>query len=107
MPSLADLAEVIGFFSYSCEDDQAFEATLSALRGGIQGELSAQLGRSKTNFRLWQDQEAIAPGKLWEAEIAAAVEESVFSFRSSRRDRSAAIIANSNLRGFSDRKSVV
>jgi hypothetical protein len=40
--------------------------------------LSAQLGRSKSNFRLWQDQKSIAPGKLWEAEIRKAVEEAVF-----------------------------
>jgi flagellar biosynthesis GTPase FlhF len=40
--------------------------------------LSAQLGRSKTNFRLWQDQKAIAPGKLWESEIKTAVEQAVF-----------------------------
>jgi hypothetical protein len=78
MSSLADLPELIGFFSYSREDDEAFEGTLSALRDGIQRELSAQLGRSKTTFRLWQDQEAIAPGKLWESEIKAAVEQAVF-----------------------------
>jgi hypothetical protein len=52
MSSLADLPEVIGFFSYSREDDEAFEGTLSALSDGIQRELSAQLGRSKTNLRL-------------------------------------------------------
>jgi len=78
MSSLADLSEIIGFFSYSREDDEAFDGTLSALRSAIQSELSAQLGRSKTNFRLWQDQEAIAPGKLWEAEIKAAIDQSVF-----------------------------
>ena len=78
MPSLADLPEIVGFFSYSREDDEAFEGTLSALRDAIQRELSAQLGRSKTNFRLWQDQKAIAPGKLWESEIKTAVEQAVF-----------------------------
>jgi hypothetical protein len=78
MSSLADLPEVIGFFSYSREDDEAFEGTLSALRDAIQRELSAQLGRSRTTFRLWQDQKAIAPGKLWEAEIKTAVEQAVF-----------------------------
>lgn len=41
MSSLADLPEVIGFFIYSREDDEAFEGTLSALRDGIQRELSA------------------------------------------------------------------
>lgn len=55
MSSLADLPEIVGFFSYSREDDEAFEGALSALRNAIQRELSAQLGRSKTTFRLWQD----------------------------------------------------
>ena len=78
MSSLADLPEVIGFFSYSREDDEAFEGTLSALRDGIQRELAAQLGRSKTNFRVWQDQQAIASGQLWESEILMAIEQAVF-----------------------------
>src|SRR5262245_63189514 len=78
MSTLAELPELIGFFSYSREDDEAFRGTLSALREGIQRELSAQLGRSKKNFRLWQDQAAIAPGKLWEKEIKTAIDQSVF-----------------------------
>ena len=78
MSSLADLPEIIGFFSYSREDDEAFRGTLSAVRDAIQRELAAQLGRSKATFRLWQDKEAIAPGKLWESEIKVAVEQSVF-----------------------------
>ena len=40
--------------------------------------MSAQLGRSKHAFRLWQDQTAIAPGKLWESEIKTAIDESFF-----------------------------
>jgi hypothetical protein len=78
MSTLADLPQLVGFFSYSREDDDAFKGTLSALREGIQRELSAQLGRSRTTFRLWQDQAAIAPGKLWESEIKAAVDQAVF-----------------------------
>ncbi|MBV8105826.1 MAG: SUMF1/EgtB/PvdO family nonheme iron enzyme [Hyphomicrobiales bacterium] len=78
MSSLADLPEVVGFFSYSREDDEDFRGSLTALRDAIQRELRAQLGRNKRNFRLWQDQEAIAPGKDWEAEITRAVEQSVF-----------------------------
>jgi len=78
MSTLADLTEIVGFFSYSRDDDEAFQGTLSALRDGIQRELAAQLGRSKRTFRLWQDQVAIAPGKFWESEIKKAVEESVF-----------------------------
>jgi TIR domain len=78
MSSLADLPEVIGFFSYSREDDEAYKGRLSVLREAIQEELGAQLGRSKSAFRLWQDKEAIAPGKLWESEITNSVEQSVF-----------------------------
>ena len=78
MSSLAELPELVGFFSYSREDDDAFKGMLSALRDGIQRELSAQLGRSKRAFRLWQDQTAIAPGKLWESEIKTAIDESFF-----------------------------
>jgi TIR domain len=78
MSTLAEIPELVGFFSYSREDDEAFRGALSALRDGIHRELSAQLGRSKRTFRLWQDQAAIAPGKLWESEIKAAVDEAVF-----------------------------
>ena len=48
------------------------------MRERIQGELRSQLGRSTRTFRLWQDKEAIAAGKLWQAEIKAAVAQSVF-----------------------------
>jgi len=78
MSSLAELPELVGFFSYSRDDDEDFKGTLSALRDGIQRELSAQLGRSKRTFRLWQDQVAIAPGKLWESEIKKAIDQSFF-----------------------------
>src|SRR5438105_3165156 len=78
MPSLAELPELVGFFSYSREDDEAFRGGLSGLREGIQRELSAQLGRSKTTLRLWQDVAAIAPGKHWEAELKAAIDGSFF-----------------------------
>jgi hypothetical protein len=79
MSSLADdHPELVGFFSYSREDDEDSSGALSELRDRIQRELRSQLGRSRATFRLWQDKEAIAPGKLWEAEIKAAVEQSVF-----------------------------
>jgi formylglycine-generating enzyme required for sulfatase activity len=76
--TLAELPDLVGFFSYSREDDEAFKGTLSALRDGIHRELSAQLGRSKASFRLWQDQAAIGPGELWELEIKAAIDQAVF-----------------------------
>jgi hypothetical protein len=78
MASLTDLPELIGFFSYSRDDDDDSHGTLSELRDRIQRELRGQLGRSRSNFRLWQDKEAIAPGKLWESEIKAAIEQAVF-----------------------------
>ena len=95
MASLAELPNLVGFFSYSREDDEDFRGELSAIRAAIGRNLAALLGRSKRqNFRLWQDMEAIAPGKLWETEIANAIEESVSSFPSSRRARFKARIAS-------------
>src|SRR5271166_6442288 len=52
MASLAQLPELVGFFSYSREDDEAFRGSLSALRDAIQRELSAQLGRRGRLARL-------------------------------------------------------
>jgi hypothetical protein len=78
MSSLADLPELIGFFSYSRDDDEDSNGALSALRERIQRELRGQLGRSMKTFRLWQDKEAIAPGKLWEEEIKTSVGQAVF-----------------------------
>jgi TIR domain len=76
--SLADLPEVVGFFSYSRDDDEGFGHQLSSLRDAIREELAATLGRNKRNFRLWQDQDAIAPGEMWEAKIASAINEATF-----------------------------
>lgn len=78
MSSLADLPELVGFFSYSREDDGDSGGELSALRGRIQGELRGQLGRTAKTFRLWQDKEAISSGTLWESEIKNAVKQAVF-----------------------------
>lgn len=78
MTSLADIPELVGFFSYSREDDQDSQGALSALRARIQGELRGQLGRTAKTFRLWQDREAIASGTLWESEIKNAVGQAVF-----------------------------
>lgn len=78
MASLADLAELVGFFSYSREDDEDSRGALSALRDRIQRELRGQLGRSMKTFRLWQDKEAIPSGSLWESEIRNAVEQAAF-----------------------------
>jgi hypothetical protein len=63
MPSLADAPDLVGFFSYSREDDEGSGGRLSKLRERIQEELRGQLGRTKRDFRLWQDKVAIAP--LW------------------------------------------
>jgi TIR domain-containing protein len=78
MPSLADAPNLVGFFSYSREDDEDSGGKLSKLRERIQAELRGQLGRTKEHFRLWQDKTAIAHGKLWEDEIKSAIAESVF-----------------------------
>jgi hypothetical protein len=84
MSSLADLSDLVGFFSYSREDDQGSRGALSALRDAIQSELSAQLGRSHTDFRVWQDKAAIPLGTLWENQISDAINQSFFLYRSSR-----------------------
>src|SRR5262249_16107367 len=78
MSPFSDLPELVGFFSYSREDDEDSHGALSALRERIQRELSGQLGRSMKTFRLWQDKEAITAGKLWEAELKMAVGQAVF-----------------------------
>jgi hypothetical protein len=78
MSSLAELPDLVGFFSYSREDDEDSGGKLSKLRERIQAELRGQLGRTKRDFRLWQDKVAIAHGELWEDRIKSAVAESVF-----------------------------
>src|SRR5580658_6346319 len=78
MASLSDLSELVGFFSYSREDDAGSDGALSTLRDAIQRELSAQLGRSRADFRVWQDKAAISLGALWEKEIKLGIAQSVF-----------------------------
>jgi TPR repeat protein len=78
MSSLADAPDLVGFFSYSREDDEDSGGKLSKLRERIQAELRGQLGRTKRDFRLWQDKDAIAHGELWEDRIRTAIFESVF-----------------------------
>jgi hypothetical protein len=78
MPSLIDIPELVGFFSYSRDDDQGSRGALSALRDAIQTELSAQLGRTRTDFRLWQDKSAISLGTLWEKQISQGINQAVF-----------------------------
>ena len=78
MSSLADLSYLVGFFTYSREDDEGSNRALSGLREAIQNELSAQLGRTHKDFRIWQDKSAISLGTLWEKQISQGVSESVF-----------------------------
>jgi formylglycine-generating enzyme required for sulfatase activity len=75
MSSLADLPDLVGFFSYSRRDDEHSLGALSRLRARIQSELRLQMGR---DFRLWQDTAAIPEGVVWETEIKRAISESVF-----------------------------
>jgi len=78
MSSLAELPALVGFFSYSREDDEGSGGRLSKLRERIQEELRSQLGRTKADFRLWQDKVAIAHGDLWEDTIKRGISEAVF-----------------------------
>ena len=45
MSSLADLTDLVGFFSYSRSDDEHSDGALSLLRERIRKELRMQLGR--------------------------------------------------------------
>jgi hypothetical protein len=45
MPLLSDSAELVGFFSYSREDDEDSNGALSALRDRIQRELRCLPGQ--------------------------------------------------------------
>src|SRR6516162_221843 len=78
MSSLADAPDLVGFFSYSREDDEDSGGRLSKLRERIQAELRVQLGRTRKDFGLWQDKVAIAHGELWEDTIKKGISESVF-----------------------------
>src|SRR5262249_41138261 len=69
MSSLADAPDLVGFFSYSREDDEGSGGKLSKLRERIQEELRSQLGRTKADFRLWQDKNANADGEVWEGNV--------------------------------------
>jgi DNA-binding response OmpR family regulator len=75
---IADLPQLIGFFSYAREDDDGAGERLSLLRESIQAELRGQLGRTKNDFRVWQDKSAIPHGASWQKEIKSAISESVF-----------------------------
>jgi formylglycine-generating enzyme required for sulfatase activity len=79
MASLAELSDLVGFFSYSREDDEDSKGKLSTLREAVGSELAQHLGRSKgKDFQLWQDQAAIAAGDDWESEIAKAIGQAAF-----------------------------
>jgi TIR domain len=78
MSSLADIPELIGFFSYSRDDDEDAKGALSALRDRILRDLGMQLGRGRSDLRLWQDKTAIPHGTKWEEEIKTAITQSVF-----------------------------
>jgi hypothetical protein len=78
MSSLADLPQLIGFFSYSRDDDEGDDGAVSALSDRIYRELRGQLGRTRENFQLWRDKDALAVGEHWKAKLKDAVSESVF-----------------------------
>jgi hypothetical protein len=78
MASLAQLPKVVGFFSYSRNDDEGDNGAVSALANRIFLELRAQLGRNNENFKLWRDKDALAAGEHWKEKLNEAVSESVF-----------------------------
>jgi hypothetical protein len=78
MSSLADLPYLIGFFSYSRNDDEGDDRAVSALSNRIYRDLCQQLGRNEKDFKLWRDKDALAAGEHWKEKLNEAVSESVF-----------------------------
>jgi formylglycine-generating enzyme required for sulfatase activity len=75
MSSLADVPELVGFFSYSLDDDVRSGGALALLRRRICGELGKRLQRK---LWLWQDEETIPSGPQRADEVRKAIAESVF-----------------------------
>src|SRR5262245_32170031 len=78
MASLAERSQLIGFFSYSRNDDEGDDGAITALANRVYRELRAQLGRNAENFKLWRDKDALAAGVNWKDKLNEAVSESVF-----------------------------
>ncbi len=80
MSALANLPEIVGFFSYARkDDDELYSARISALYSAIQHNLAALLGFGYPKFRLWRDTKDIQTGGHWQEEIKEAVGKSIFS----------------------------
>jgi hypothetical protein len=94
MASPVDLTNLIGFFSYSRNDDEGDGGAVAALAHRIFLELRAQLGRNNENFKLWRDKDALAAGEHWKEKLKEAVSESVFFIQTVTTSA-----VNSNLRG--------
>ena len=75
MPSLADFPDLVGFFSYSRDDDTGDDGAVLGLANRIYWELRGQLGR---DFALWRDKNALGVGELWRENLEAAVSKSAF-----------------------------
>ncbi len=65
-----------GFWSYTTDDDRVSGGRLSQLRRLLADELKLKVGR--TPVYTFQDVAAIPPGKDWEREIDAALEQASF-----------------------------
>jgi hypothetical protein len=97
MASFTELPELVGFFSYSREDDEDSKGRLSVFREAIGSELAQHLGRSRRkDFRLWQDQVAIATGDAGNRKSPRRSGKRRSSFSSSRRALLQASTASSN-----------
>jgi hypothetical protein len=78
MASLTELPNLVGFFSYSRNDDEGDDGAVAGLANRIYRELRSQLGRTDKNFKLWRDKDALAAGEHWKEKLKEAVSESVF-----------------------------
>ena len=73
MSSLADAPNLVGFFSYSREDDEDCGGKLSKLESAFKRNCAANSVASR-QISDYQDKTAIAQGELWEDEIKSAVQ---------------------------------
>jgi len=89
MSSLAEAPDLVGFFSYSREDDEDSGGKLSKLRERIQAELRGQLGYGRTKLQ----SHTASCGKTKSSRLSLS---RYFSFQSLRLLLSEATTANLN-----------
>ncbi len=71
-------SNLVGFSSYSREDDEGFNDALFEFADRNQRYLGALLGRTLNDFRIWQDTECHPSRAMWKKTLEKGIAESVF-----------------------------